>query len=155
MKVSSFTLGAAMLLTLMACGGSIDNEDQVNSDGEFQHDKAWALDQYQGKPATLATVALQHEAEKLLPGGDFLDGSMMKEHSKESLIKVLPAGVGALDVNDFAFVEGKRPEQIHPSVYADMRERSKNSGLYQLDGVSTKFVVILRILHWCGERAVG
>lgn len=133
MKVSSFTLGAAMLLTLMACGGSIDNENQVNSDGEFQHDKAWALNQYQGKPATPATVALQHEAEKLLPGGDFLDGSMMKEHSKESLIKALPAGVGALDVNDFAFVEGKRPEQIHPSVYADMRERSKNSGLYELD----------------------
>ena len=39
---------------------------------------------------------LQDYEDNHMPIGDFLDGSMMKDHSPETLIAPLPEGVGAL-----------------------------------------------------------
>jgi alkyl sulfatase BDS1-like metallo-beta-lactamase superfamily hydrolase len=128
MKAEQLTLSSVVLFALLGCGG----ENPLNAAGDYRDDTSWSLDAYQGKPATQATAAAQRAAEKGLPVGDFLDGSMMREHSKESLIAALPPGVGALDVASFAFVEGDRPEPIHPSIYAYMRETYKESGLFKL-----------------------
>ncbi|MEP4485842.1 MAG: alkyl sulfatase dimerization domain-containing protein [Halioglobus sp.] len=133
MKISARYLLLLATLGLTACGESA-KDSSIQVDGaSLPSDSAWSLDEYQGKPATAATKASQDKAEGLLPAGDFLDGSMMKAHSKEELIARLPAGVGALDVNEFSFVDDERPDEIHPGVFIDMRERSKNSGLYKLD----------------------
>lgn len=132
MKGNSLTLCIIVLLAVAGCGGKNAGETPRDAAGDYREDTAWALDAYHGKPATAATIAAQHVAERGLPAGDFLDGSMIGEHSNESLIAALPPGVGALDVEAFAFVEGDRPESIHPSIYAYMRDTYKESGLFKL-----------------------
>jgi alkyl sulfatase BDS1-like metallo-beta-lactamase superfamily hydrolase len=128
MKAERLTLSSVALFALLGCGGPTP----LNAAGDYRDGTSWSLDAYQGKPATQATAAAQRAAEKGLPVGAFLDGSMIREHSKEILIATLPPGVGALDVASFAFVEGDRPEPIHPSIYAYMRETYKESGLFKL-----------------------
>jgi len=132
MKVKHLMLGCAVLCAVTGCGGSDEDNTPLNAAGHYRDDGAWAQYAYHGKPATQTTVASQRAEEKALPVGDFLDGSMMREHSQESLIAPLPAGTGALDVEGYAFVEGDRPESIHPSIYAYMRETYRESGLFKL-----------------------
>jgi alkyl sulfatase BDS1-like metallo-beta-lactamase superfamily hydrolase len=133
MKAKILTLSSVLFWVLTGCGSPNNGENPVDADGRFRSDTAWALDAYQGKPATQETIDLQNAAEKQLPIGDFLDGTLMSEHSNETLIKPLPPGVGSLDVASFAFVEGGRPDPIHPSIFAYMRETYKESGLFKLD----------------------
>lgn len=133
MKAKHLTLSFLVLCVLTGCGNPDQDNTALDAAGEYRDDTAWAQHSYQGKPATQATIASQRVAERELPDGDFLDGSMMREHSSEIFITPLPPGTGALDVEAYAFVEGDRPEQIHPSIYAYMRETYKESGLFKLD----------------------
>jgi alkyl sulfatase BDS1-like metallo-beta-lactamase superfamily hydrolase len=132
MNTFSRALWPVAYLLLVACGSSNEGAAPINTTGEYRDDGAWSLQAYQGKPATPATAASQRAAQKTLPIGDFLDGSSMREHSSESLIAALPAGIGSLDTNSFAFVEGERPDPIHPSIYAFMQDAYKESGLFKL-----------------------
>ena len=132
MNVKHLILICLVIFVFTGCGSSNEGNTPLNSAQEYRDDIAWTLPAYQGKPATQATIASQRAAERNLPVGDFLDGSMMREHASEKLIAPLPPGTGALDVEGYAFVEGDRPEPIHPSIYAYMRETYKESGLFKL-----------------------
>lgn len=66
-----------------------------------------------------------------MPIGDFLDGSMMKDHSRERLVAPLPEGAGTLAPGDLGFSERERPDTIHPSIFGRMK--STDSGLYKLE----------------------
>ncbi len=108
--------------TLIMAGGLIGCSDNESSRQTIE-----------SGAATSHTAALLQEYEdNHMPIGDFLDGSMMKDQSPETLIAPLPEGVGALSPKDFAFVESPRPDTIHPSIFGQMKVKSKDSGLYQL-----------------------
>jgi len=132
-KVSYTVTVIGIALALTACSEPVENSVPSAAGQPLPSDAAWPLEQYQGKPATDATKTLQYEAEQALPAGDFLDGSMMKAHSNEVMIAPLPTGVGALNAEELSFVDGDRPNEINPSIFVDMREKSKSAGVYKLD----------------------
>jgi alkyl sulfatase BDS1-like metallo-beta-lactamase superfamily hydrolase len=122
------TLG--LLMFFSACGelqtptteGSTD--DSIALDGPML--------EYQGKPASVATISMLSEVEKNLPIGDFLNGDLMADHSNDRLIAKLPDKVGTIDFNKFAFVGQQRPETINPSLYSMVRQSYSDTGVYQV-----------------------
>lgn len=87
---------------------------------------------YQGKPATEATQKVLQQVENTLPIGDFIDGSLMTDHSNDKLIAKLPDKIGTLTFSEFAFVEGKRPDRINPSLYKITQDTYQAAGLFQV-----------------------
>ena len=111
-----------------------DENETRNEPTTWATDGPWT--DYRGKPATNATIAVLDEAEARLPAGDFLDGSMMSDHSNDRRIAPLPDGVGAIDPTALATLSRARPDSIHPSVYAAVQEMLSQSGLFQItDGI--------------------
>lgn len=91
---------------------------------------------YQGRQATAATVSVLKKVEKNLPIGDFLDGSLMTEHSNDRLIAKLPGKVGTIEFEKFSFFTKERPASINPSLYSMVQQTYKATGVYQVgDGI--------------------
>lgn len=126
-------IGCALNVVLLAsCGAGGDSDSGAPATTDYVSASAWSEQGYRGKPASASTRRLMHAAEEQLPIGDFLDGSLMSEHSEDVLIAPLPPGVGALDPESFAFANGDRPDAIHPSIYSVMRDNLKDSGLFKI-----------------------
>lgn len=91
---------------------------------------------YQGKPVTVATQKILTEVENNLPIGDFVDGSMMTDHSKDRLIAKLPSKVGTIEFDKFSFFTRERPASINPSLYSMVQQTYQATGVYQVgDGI--------------------
>jgi len=94
------------------------------------------LEQYQGKPASPVTKAKLQDLERKSPIGDFLDGSKMTDHSNDRLIAKLPAKVGTIEFDKFAFYTGERPSSIHPNLFSIVQDTYAATGVYQVgDGI--------------------
>lgn len=84
------------------------------------------------KAATKSTLEKLDEASKVLPMGDFADGSTTGQHSNAKLIARFPDGIAAYSKDDLAVYQGERPASVHPSLFREVQSRGQNNGLYQL-----------------------
>ena len=119
------------LAFVAACDQQSSRQDAPRSLSS-EHDHSGPMTTYQGRIATAATETVLKEASQHLPIGDFLDGSMIKDHTQDILIAPLPTGIGAVNANELSFGPAGRPASVHPSTYANVKGNYEDSGLFKV-----------------------
>lgn len=136
MIIFTRVFSAVLVLQLLAACSNMPEHATSRNEADKQMAVALSAEAYQGKPATISTLAVLNAARGNLPKGDFLDGSSFADHSPEQHIADLPEGVGPSDYSGFDFVISDSPKTVHPSLHAQARKAFNNRGLFKIiDGI--------------------
>lgn len=122
---------AALVLLISSCA-DVPKNDFLHSVSSAHMTTSLTFEDYQGKPATAATLAVLSKARENLPKGDFLDGSNIADHTDEKRLADLPENVGPADYSQFDFLVADAPETVHPSLHAAVRKASADRGLFKI-----------------------
>ncbi len=83
------------------------------------------------KPVTESTKSILEAAGRNLPIGDFSDGSLITDHTSETLIAPLPWGEAA-KAYDASAEQEARPERLHPVLVPPLQYQKSVGGLFRL-----------------------
>ncbi|WP_394171794.1 alkyl/aryl-sulfatase [Thalassotalea litorea] len=118
----------SIVLALTACQDQPNVNENENNTLSLR-DQADAS--YQPDAASRSTQLHQQQWQQKLPVGDFLDGSLMSQHSKEQRIAALPKDIAAIRTGDFLFTN-EQPDTINPSLFSYMQQDLQDTGLFKI-----------------------
>ncbi|MDO6620628.1 alkyl/aryl-sulfatase [Shewanella sp. 6_MG-2023] len=112
---------------LSVCSSAVVAHDHDHSAGTDEHALTTTFE-YQGKPATKATIAANKAFAKTL---DF-NNTKGFEETRKGLIAEFDETTAAIIWNDYRFLEGKTPDTVNPSLWRQGQVNHEAAGLYQV-----------------------